>query len=435
MGGSGNALEAPRRAHTLPRMHAPSRGSWRLPTGRARGLAAGLSLLAALGSCNSVGAKVWNLDQLHDAESRHRYHAALESDIEFFLRHELTGYLNFGEEGLLGKDAEKVEDPAQECLGYLVELEEAPVKTVRDLAWLVSWAARLATGDPGRLSRERATLLLGKAGHKLDAGLPQPLEAGQTPATPEAIAGAATALVRAARALLDPASLQGESAPTVDQACTALEALVLDLPGGRRALDAVGQLSALRGLDKDALARLERCARDLASRQVRLGLAAALHDPEPRVRAAAIDAAFQTAGDPVLTSLLMQLGRESAPLVLVRLLELVRSHGLPSPPPEVRPADQDAWRRRQLQAIYELMRRRRESEVQVAAMRALGRVSGAGFESLRQEDWQAWFRMQPVEAPQPAAPAPEASARDTGAPRAQRPASGPSVAREARATP
>jgi hypothetical protein len=34
---------------------------------------------------------------------------------------------------------------------------------------------------------------------------------------------------------------------------------------------------------------------------------------------------------------------------------------------------------------------RPESSVRVGAMRALGRVSGSGISSLREEDWQAWW--------------------------------------------
>jgi hypothetical protein len=79
----------------------------------------------------------------------------------------------------------------------------------------------------------------------------------------------------------------------------------------------------------------------------------------------------------------------------VRLLDLIRDHGLP------RSADLDAerasvLRHEQLGLLMTIAVRVSEFDehVRAAAMRALGAVSGSGFQSLRFEDWTAWWQSQ-----------------------------------------
>lgn len=337
-----------------------------------------------------MGAKAWNLDQLHDAEGRHKYSAALESDIEYLLRHEVAGLLKSGS-ALVAKDPSHVENPSLRCLETLVELGEANAKDPRARALQVAWSTRLAASDPAALSRERAVLILGELGARLEVGRPAALPAGAVVASVDDVTTRATALVRAVRALVDPASLKGESAPSIDEACNALESLQYDIDGARRVIEAVSQLGGLRGLDRPARERLERTALDLERRAVRQGLALSFKDRDPLVRAAAVEAAVSCAGIEVLDSMLQQLDREPSPIVVVRVLEMLHQRGLPPPPKELGASQAPAWREGQLGAIYQLLLVRPQSDIHVAAMQVLSKFAGAGFESLREEDWQAWW--------------------------------------------
>jgi hypothetical protein len=139
-------------------------------------------------------------------------------------------------------------------------------------------------------------------------------------------------------------------------------------------------------------------AEELQRRCVRLALAAALLDRDPRVRAVAVEAAVASAGLSVLQGILAQLDRESAPEVLLRVLELVRRRGLPPTLPENLPASApgtppitpEMVREAQLRALIELLDRP-ETSVRVGAMRALAVVADANISSLREEDWQSWW--------------------------------------------
>lgn len=354
--------------------------------------AAALLLAACAASgCNSVKAKVWNLDQLHDGDSHHRYHAALESDFEFFLRHEATAFLSSTGASFAQKDPAKIDDPSQRCLEYLVELEEAEANDPRSSALQIEWCARLCAFDPASLCRERAALALGRFGVRIEAGVPRALPPAPPPANAEAVAGAATALVRAVRGVVDPASLKGESAGTIAAACSAIEALVLDIDGARRALNAIGQLESVRALSAADRTQLQATALELERRLVRQALARALQDRDARVRAAAVSAAVACGSLPVLEGFVLTLQREQDPLVVLRVLELVLARGLGEPPPETPENERANRREKQLASLYAVLVMRPAGDVRVAAMRALARVSGSGIESLREEDWQAWW--------------------------------------------
>ncbi|MBK7877514.1 MAG: hypothetical protein IPJ77_17585 [Planctomycetes bacterium] len=361
-----------------------------------RSRAAALLVFLALGAgCKSLESKTWNLSQLHDDGSRHRYHGALQSDFEYVLRHDVAGVLRGAGARFAEKGASGIDDPSQRCLENLVDLERYPAKTKREEALRVEWLARLAVACPSRLSRERAALALGPIGATIEAGVPVGLAKDAETAGAAVVSNAAAALVRAVRGAIDPKALQSEGgppAPTIDAACVALEALVLDLDGARRALAATGELATVRGLGADARARIEQVSLDLERRLVRQALASALKDPEPIVRAAAVEASVACAGLSVVDSMILHFEREQAPEVVVRVLALVRRRGLPDAPATLEPRARAEWRDRQLQALYALLVTRPESEVHVAAMLALSRVADAGFQSLREEDWQAWFQ-------------------------------------------
>ncbi|MFN0007576.1 MAG: hypothetical protein ACKVXR_06670 [Planctomycetota bacterium] len=352
-------------------------------------------LLAALAGmpasgCQVVEAKAWNLDQLHDESTEHRYTAAIEGDTEYFFRHVLTRSLGI-ETNLEKKDPSAVEDPAQTCLETLVELEEHDGSSAQVSAIQVEWFARLAVLDPWVLSRERAVLGLSRAAARLSAGVPTGLPKDAEPAGAQAASEALAGLVRAARPVLDRGSRASPSERLdLEAACRVVTDLVLDLDGARRLLRATAELAGAVGDQNVAGQPLLRLSEDLKRRCIRQALAKALLDVEPRVRAAAVEASVASAGTKVLDEFLLQLDRESSPEVLLRVVDLVREHGLPVGVPEGAKMTEEEARERRLEALMDLLVRP-ETSVRVGAMRALGKVSGAGFSSLREEDWQAWW--------------------------------------------
>jgi hypothetical protein len=349
------------------------------------------ALLALASACHVVDSKDWNLRQLHDAEGHHQYTGALEGDFQFFWRQRVAAPLLSAGSTLAVKSPSHIEDPAGECLENLIALEEFDDSDPRVAGLQVEWFARLAVQDPWKLSRERAIHALGRAGRRVDAGVPVGLPADAHPAGPEALSSALAALVKSARPVMEKGKKAGEMAELdLDSACQLVEHMTLDIDGARRALLVAVDLTRAAGLNHPATAPILRMNVNLQRACVRLGLAAGVNDREPIVRAAAIEAAVACAGPRCLTPILAQIGKESSTEVIVRVMQLVRAVGLPDPPPDVAPNDRERVRDGWIAAIYHLLDRP-ESEVHVSAMLALANISGGALHSLREEDWQAWW--------------------------------------------
>jgi hypothetical protein len=331
-----------------------------------------------------AGAKIHNLDQLHDADSRHRYNAALEGDVEYVIRHEIFGLFRSTGATLASKDPERVDAPADECLENLIELEAIDSKDPVTAGRQVEWFARLAVEDPWQLSRERAVLALTNAGLRLQAGLPSALGSDQKAADPETVVNAVTPLVRVVRGVLEKTATRAE----LEAACDAVRALDYDMAGGRRALALVVALQRTAGTRNADVAPLAELALDLQRICVRRALAMAIDDASPPVRAAALRSTARIGGRRAIDGVLFdRLKRETEPEVVVVILDTLAELGpLPESagPGEV---TRDKW----LELFYKLLVSRPESEVHVHAMMALSKLSGAGFSSLREEDWQTWW--------------------------------------------
>lgn len=256
-------------------------------------------LLLTTTACRVVDSKVWNLDQLHDAEGRHKYSGALEGNMEFFLRHVVAASFRKTGASIADKSPARIDDPAGECVANLVDLESYDSTDPRISGKQVEWFARLAIEDPWKLSRERSVYALGRAGARLDAGVPVKLE-GKA-ATADEVGPALEALIRSVQS-----SLTRGGRPTAAEqselaaACRAVEQLNLDIEGGRRALRIASELSNTTGLYSQSAKPLLHLDLDLQRKLVRLGLAAALLDSEPLVRASAVEAAVVCAGKSVL---------------------------------------------------------------------------------------------------------------------------------------
>jgi hypothetical protein len=348
--------------------------------------------LAFVPGCHVVDSKDWNLRQLHDDQGHHVYSGALEGDFQYFWRQKVAAPLLSAGSTLAVKSPSQIEDPAGECLDNLVDLEGFDASDPRVAGLQVQWFSRLAVEDPWRLSRERAIHALGRAGQRLNAGLPVGLAADAHAAGPEALGAALTALVKSARPVMEKGKHAGEMAELdFDSSCQLIEHMTLDIEGARRALLATVDLTRAAGLNNPAMAPLLRMNENLQRTCVRLGLAAGLSDHEPIVRAAAIESSVACAGTRCLIPILAQIGGEPSIEVLVRVMQLVREYGLPEPPAELAPADRNHLRESWIAAIYHLLDTRPETELHVAAMLALSRISDGALRSLREEDWQAWW--------------------------------------------
>ena len=177
-----------------------------------------------------------------------------------------------------------------------------------------------------------------------------------------------------------------EAPADVAAACAGIAKLHYDLDGCLRALAAsAALLDRIPAKHKDRTALL-KLVLDLERRTVRLALEHGNQDKSSHVRAAAVEALVRANGHAYLTRLLPRLISEPEEEVPLAILAMLREQGLPP----ANPAAPDE-REEQLKLIYRVATQHPVERVRVAAMAALGAVAGAGFESLREEDWDAWW--------------------------------------------
>lgn len=371
---------------------------------RTVGGALGRSLVLAmsLAACHVVEAKVHNLDQLHDGDSNHRYVAAIEGDFEFVLRHKILGVFQGAGAHFADASAEKVEAPADLCLENLIGLEDGDPRDPVVAGRQVEWFARLAVEDPWQLSRERCVLALAAAGRRLSAGMPAGLGADQTPADAQALGDKLTPIVQAARELLERKRTRAD----LETACDGVRALELDLAGARRALRVVTELvDVVGGRDPD-MEPLFALDLDLQRLCVRRALALAIDDRIPSVRAAALASTAEIGGRLSIDTVLFdRLRKDPEPEVAIAIVDaLARAGDLPVES-AVAGRGRDVW----LETLYGMLDRRPESDVRMHAMMALGRLSGSGITSLREEDWQAWWNARSTTPSSATTPSPAVS--------------------------
>ncbi len=344
----------------------------------------GACLCLATAACRISEAKIYNLAQLHDDESHHRYNAALESDLEFVLRHKVLGAFSSKNTDLTDKKASEVEAPADECLENLIELSEIETNDPVVLGRQIEWFARLAVEDPWSLSRERAVIALQAAGQRLASGLPRGLGSDQTPATPDAVGEAANGVVKAMRLVLDRQATRAD----LEAACERLKKLDLDIGGARRALRITIELLAAGGSRDADLAPLAPLATHLEKLCIARALALAIDDKDARVQAAALASTAMIGGQAAVDAVLYdRLQKRSEPAVTIAIVDTLRRLGRDALVDGRGGKSREDW----LRAIYALVETSRESEVRVHAMMALAKLSDSGLTSLREEDWQAWW--------------------------------------------
>lgn len=339
---------------------------------------------AALAGCRVSEAKIHNLEQLHDAESRHRYSAALEGDLEFVLRHKVLGALAFGKAQPGLKSPAEIEAPADACLENLIELAEIDTTDPVVIGHQVEWFARLAVEDPWSLSRARAITALAREGRRLKVGLPRGLGSDQTPAGPDDVAARAEEVVKAMRGVLERQATRAD----LERACDGLRALDLDVAGGRRALRIATELAGSAGQRDPDLAPVRALAVDLQKLCIARALSLALDDREPRVRAAALQSIAEIGGAGAVDLVLFdRLGRDLEPEVQIAIADILAQNGPQALGAPGAAKSREDW----LAALWSIVAKRRESDVRTHAMLALGQIAVDGPNTLREEDWQAWW--------------------------------------------
>ena len=357
-------------------------------------------ILLALGACRLPQVTTANLDALHDEQGRHQYVAAMLTPTRYVLNRMLPFGLEAGDEGLPpGAKNKKFDDPGQACLRRLLILADYDRKGPALDASRVRHSSWISSRDPSQLSRERAFLQLGKEAVRLQ--LESPERPPDVTVPHSELAAALVDVVDALRPVLTHGARTPEDAQgALASACERVRTMAVDLEGGCRALRTVERLSWGRSGDEPELAPFWEMNRSLQEQLVRRALSPFKADPSEVVRAAAIHANWSAFGEAFLLFLLDDIGRRFSAgerlqferLDLIQLLELVEDNGLPGSP-NLNAAQAAQLRRDQLGILMTLAVQVAEfdAHVRAAAMRALGSVSGAGFKSLRLEDWTAWW--------------------------------------------
>ena len=119
-------------------------------------------------------------------------------------------------------------------------------------------------------------------------------------------------------------------------------------------------------------------------------------DTSPLVRAAALEASVRAMGPAYLAQLIPRLGTEPEEEIQMALLAMIRSVGLPSATSTA--DDVQNQREGELALVYKVATEHPVDRVRVSAMATLGEISGSGFKSLREDEWQSWWlaRTQPT---------------------------------------
>ncbi len=353
-----------------------------------RGIPPAVCAMLLLGACRSLDAKVHNLRELHHEDGGTSYSAALMGDFEFGVRRSLRVSAPLGFElDMSSKRPRYVSDPAGACLSNLLQLAELDAQDERALALRLELLCWLAVGDASLLSRERCLMELGPIGRQV--GVKGPLEIGEADHVPtvDELTASLTDLVTAANPVL-----AGDSDETQKrvfaEACAALASLDHDIRSGRRVLRTFAALLSARGATRRAVAPLREAVVEVGWRTASLALTRALADPVPHVRAAAIDA-WVTATDNACPEVLAGAFGDPDREVVHRVLRAIATHGLPEVPPD---DETELWRESWYANLVRTAVESPDGRITAAACQALGTVSGAGFQSLRFDDWVTWWR-------------------------------------------
>lgn len=372
--------------------------------------------VAWLGGCVSLGASVDNLEALHPDEGRHAHLAIVQDHYSWSMRR--VGKSLFGRFAvpLVAGSIEPVADPVETCVAELLLLARLDPENFVAASTQVEWFARTAVYDPWCLSRETALAELARTGERLDLPAQAP-DLRRAPISEAEAAEALAALVAAAKPALE--SPSAESRAGFEAQCERMASLSLDFSSALRVLHGANvllragsardtRLDPIRALSLALQRRVVGQAVDLALLDVQPASVVAGSDPgwpNERVQAAAVRASVALGGKPKLAEILLRnpfagLGGER----LVATLDCVAQLGLPDAPAGERgPAQRALW----AETIYATAMEHPDGRVRLAAMGALGTMSGRGLVSLQEVEWQRWWQSEGAAAFR--APAAEAS--------------------------
>ncbi len=362
-------------------------------------------------SCHVTAAKIHNLDELHDENGHHRVTAALEGDAEYLMRNGMrNAFLNFGGK-FNDKEPTKVDDPTESCIENMVALADCDSSDPTTAAAQVEEFAKLTT-DVWKLSRERAVIELGHAGHRLELASHPIVESKDPVASIDDVRGALTKLIASvtplfAKATPDRAKAEKDFNDAIDGA----RKLNVDVIGGSRLLRGVRLLAERAG---DYRSVLQSLSIDLQRRLTALALRQAADDKTPIVRAAAVPAGREAFGDAWLFEwLAKKRAKDSEPDdVMVALCDDLAERGLPAAHDDEQTKARDSL----TNIVYSLATRHPEGRVRVRAMLALAVISNHASTSLREEDWQTWWLATHPETSTDAPPAAKPAAESKTSP-------------------
>ncbi len=345
-------------------------------------------------ACQVADVHAYNLRELHEEGGRHKRLAGLMNGTEYAFRDGLGGLFAGVREKLPKKAQVAVEDPLGACVENLIELSEFKSNDETIAALQVEYFARYAVYDPWQISRQICVRNLGAAGARLKLAEHPAQVSTAAVATPEAVRDALAPLIRA----VAPSS-SAQPASDLAAACLGMAQLNYDLDGVLRALPASAYLMRRESSGSKNRALLLELVLDLERRSVRMALERSLVDASPCVRALTLRALVTAEGPTYLARAMPRLGTETEPEVQFALLSMIRALGLPgakSAPTGSDPAQ--SAREGELALVYRVATEHPVERVRVNAMETLGEISGSGFKSLREEDWQTWWHARTLPA-------------------------------------
>ena len=344
-------------------------------------------------------AKLQNLREVHTATGAMSYRGNVQGDLGYALSRALgSAPVQFGDAELFGGEAQ-IPDPLKVDLENQVALGRLTADDPLTRGIQVEAFGWLAVDDQYVLGRERSVLELGKhlAYLDMDSWVAPPAEPAGVDELSPLLAGLARAGLGALPAGVE-APLATDTPDDLQGAMDAVRALDLDRDGALRAL-AVANILIERSTDLFGGSidpGLVAFARELRVEVVGQALYAAARDDDPLVRAACVRA-LGLLPDGIPGSILRPFVADPSGDVSAEALRYIAERGLPVDDLLLAGAERDSWVE-VLLAFAQIPDGRRSA----FACAALSRISGADLDSLRPEDWTAWWRETYPERPVPA---------------------------------
>lgn len=373
-----------------------------------------------LTGCRTAAVASRNLDATLSSTDTFRYQGPTISVWGDLLDRTLGSLRGITRQGRPEPKMKAIPNPTRTAQRNLMRLADAKIAgSVWRRNEQVRQFARYAATAPSQLARERALLELPPHVERLGVTAPTPPPNGSA-ANANQLLVSIDGLVDAARGLLDSDAPTETELLDFEAAVDLLARTDLDIEGGTRLLRAIGPFLRIEGLPERAEEALIGLSRDVQARLVAEALHRGLRDPSAVARAGAYRACLEVFGEDFAVAALFSLvsrdarpswfderyGRFDLPLVPAIFSEVhlatlahFEANGLPGAatssaslePVELR------WAIFTALGFLATYRDLYPDRTRLAAMRALGSVSGGELRTLREEEWAAWFRARSEE--------------------------------------